>query len=365
MIIYIFVFSLVALLGFLEMANLQRKAIMFFAVITLACIWLFQSLRWTTGTDWSPYFTFFTRTEGFDGFMKADFEKGYSLLNYVVQYISNSYTFFLSVFCALFATLNAKYIVENSPFIFPVLLFTFSTMIFPVRQDLAVIIIYAGYVHLWKRNAPKFLIFVLMASMIHRTAIIFLPIYFISHYRYKSWQLLAVYIIGMLLGVTGFFTDTLMKFVLPNYGDMGDVLSEKVQTIVTNNELVLSPARLILSFLNGSVWLIFFLWMRNKISDSYTKQYNVFLNLYTVSLFVNRLFLTSLPEFARFALYFGGGFAILLSIVLKNSEVKYRALLFSFFILFCFMKMQENIKRFPDLFLPYVNIFSGYDRSVY
>ena len=54
-----------------------------------------------------------------------------------------------------------------------------------IRQSLAAAIIFAATKYILDGNFKKFLLVILLASTIHQTALIFIPIYFIV--RRKAW----------------------------------------------------------------------------------------------------------------------------------------------------------------------------------
>ncbi|GHU02621.1 hypothetical protein FACS1894147_04890 [Spirochaetia bacterium] len=54
-------------------------------------------IRWGVGTDWNPYYSFFTAFKTWKQYNNGTFEIGYSFLNYIIKNLTYSYTVFLCV----------------------------------------------------------------------------------------------------------------------------------------------------------------------------------------------------------------------------------------------------------------------------
>jgi hypothetical protein len=97
-------------------------------VILLCMLIVLSGLRWETGTDWQPYYTFFQINNTWNEYKNSQFEILYIFLNYAVKIFFNSYTVFLSILGT--STILLKYASIEKIAVYPAL--TFFYIIVPV-----------------------------------------------------------------------------------------------------------------------------------------------------------------------------------------------------------------------------------------
>jgi hypothetical protein len=364
--IYFVIFSLIAFFGLIEISGLRYINKNIFLVYGLAFIWMLYGLRWTTGADWKPYHDFFCKNETTSDFFNNKFEVGYTFLNYAVSIVWHNYTFFLLFFCGLYVYVNKLFITNFFQFYSVPLLYIFAVSGTIVRQSLAMAIVYFAYKYIVERNFFKFILLVLIAFTIHRSAIIILPFYFIVNRTYSNFFLIGFYLIGVYLSTTDYVIYFIIEMAKLIFGNVGGVVEDKLYVMLTTSAFVrsLTPFKILLSFINNAIWISLFLFFRKKIS-AITPSYDIFLNLYFISLFLTKVFNSSLMEFSRFANYFSGSLIILILMIFTFIDKKHRIIVYPFFVLFCLFKMIDILNVYPDLFFPYISIFSGSERFVY
>lgn len=199
-----------------------------------------SAIRWERGTDWSPYYEYFISIQSIDLGSNDRFELGYKYLNYIVNLISDNYTVFLAI-CALivyafqkkailnFSFLNLKRSInqdvnlkyENEyPMTMLLIIWTlYLGNVFVVRSTIAYIILFFSIIYIRERRLLLFLVFVTIAALFHRSAIIFLPAYYLYHIRLNKRLIVLVI---MLLPLVIYLADD------------GMLLLTKVLGVVTN-----------------------------------------------------------------------------------------------------------------------------------
>jgi hypothetical protein len=363
--IYYIVFLSIFLGGVLEVSGANKRTCHVLFSFNLFLFWALHAFRWTTGTDWMPYWDFFVTSKPFHEYFATQFEMGFALFNYLVGLFTKNYTIYLMIYSFILVFLYKKIAINNGSYFCIVLLFFYATTIFPVRQILALAFVIYSYKYIIDRNFKLFLIFILIATSIHRTAIIFLPVYFISHYRFNNYILILFYITGVILGMMGVAVDWILNFVIKYALGVDGVVVDKIKTYLISNESSerIGIVRFTFSMISNFIWIVLFLYYRKYIKD---KPYNVLLNIYFIGLFLNRLFVKSFPDVARISLFFSSSFILLIAMIICQMKPVNRKFFYVIISFYIFSQMMIILNgEYRDLFIPYVSVFSGIERFVY
>lgn len=361
--IYIIIFIFLSALALLEekVKTNQRVPLLLASVLLIV---LFQSLRWRTGTDWQPYHDFFIFSINDNYVDKSGFEFGYVFVNQIVRNLTNSFTCFLLMECslnALFVYLFAKGMKINYCLM---LLVSFSLSVFPIRYTLASNIVLCSYKCIIEKKAFLFLLIILIAFSIHRSVIIFLPMYFLARKEYPIGVLLFILLGAAILGTLGETTfDGIVQLISIFYSQVGDSFQSKLSAYVTEEIPEygqLSGIQLIISYLNSLIFVAaFYYFKRKKFENNLT--YNVLFNLYIAGIVLNRIFWQLIPDFARVTSLFTGGFPVLIYMILScyNNKVKFLGCLLM--CIYYYLKYQTSSFGgfYSDLFIPYYSVFSN------
>ncbi len=131
-------------------------------------------------------------------------DPGYELFMKLCQIISGNFQVFLLIVAIVFTVPMAIWIYKNSSapdmsfIIYSVLFYSFFA-ITGVRQTIATaVIVFCGYKFAKERKPLKFFILAFIAFMIHKSAVVFIPYYFIANIAF-SWIYLAVAVIVIFL----------------------------------------------------------------------------------------------------------------------------------------------------------------------
>lgn len=326
-----------------------------------AVILLFQALRWKTGTDWNPYLNEFLNVN--KPGLVDEFEPGYVFLNSIIRHLTDNYTVFLFVECGLnlFFTIFflKKMPITNKPI---GLLYFFAIAVFPIRFTLASNMILCSYVYILEKKIISFCVIVIGASLIHRTAISFLPMYFICQYKFSFKVLMIIYIGAIILGTLAEYTfGNLLQVASMAYGLTGSTVQSKMEAYVTGEipeRLALTPIRYLMSIANSTLFIfVFYYFKRTKFSSNTT--YTLLFTLYVLGISFNRIFLQTIPDFARMTSFFTGGFIIMIIMIIstfKRRTQVFATLALTFYI---FLSYNSTINGFyKNLFNPYYSIFT-------
>lgn len=378
MLIYIVIYGIVFSTMFLDngrLSNNNKKIILIFNVTLLT---LFFGLRWETGTDWEQYFSIFDEVR-WDNWWNMDrgvrnrdltVDPGFAFINILLKTICfNSYTCFLLV-TNLLRWLVIMYIVLKYSK-YPIVSFcAFVSMnyYFPTRNPYAIAICLLSIDYIFRRNLKCFLLIVFSASMIHLSAICFIPAYYLLNLRIKTRYLYVFFFLSVVFSAS-------LSILIGKLVPLLSILSPKLGVmaeIYTNLELdtELGNTRGILSYLLALFWISLFvncnktycyktnnLVLKNENNVSFVSKYNFYLLCYILSVCVYNIFSGNLHHFNRFAAFYDLSF-LLIPYVIDNYK-KIRLLIIIILVTYFYYRLYSSVFNgsWPDLFIPYKSIF--------
>lgn len=286
--------------------------------ISIALLVLFAGFRnITVGTDTGNYVYYFVNRPG-GIFSGSNIEKGFLVLQTIAQMISLSYWSLLTLI-ALTAVSGYAYLIRKVSVNVPISFFVYITLgayLFffnGARQGLAAGVFAVALVFLLKRKLMWYVIWVLIASLFHRTVLIMLPFYFLLHFKYSTGRMILFSFLSFIgLSFLSFFISFFDEGVSERYGayiDRG-----------ASGGFLLG-----LFFFVLSITLIYF---RRRIPIQVQKTYDVYLNL---CVFNSLIYLVVIimgvdVNFLRFSQYFLAGYVLIWPLIFKYTDIKTDAL---------------------------------------
>lgn len=201
----LFIFILVLFEIFLK--NKKLNKLNYYLVLILLIF--FAGLRDNVGTDWEAYYSFYKNKV-------YDVEYGYAFLNNLFSDLKVNYNIFLIILNLLSVILIFKYIKKNSKYVFIGILYFFSNLYLyynfsGFRQAIAIALTSYSISFLLSNKKSLFVIFVILASTFHLTAIVFLLILIIPRERIKLKYFILV--ISSFFLLTSIFLNELIEIV--------------------------------------------------------------------------------------------------------------------------------------------------------
>jgi len=271
-----------------------------FCLVILVLV-LFEGLRSSTvGTDTPGYCRRFERGIGWSinvtGGSTFESEPLFNIITLAARFVSPHYIALLMVVSTICAVTSIKSIKDVSVN-FTVSTYSFVTLAFylfgfaAMRQGLALCIFMLSFKYVIERNLWKFLIVVLAGSLIHKTLLITIPIYFLGYLKFtkKSFALIVTcaLIIASLLPKILAYTSTLDE-------------RYKYYTLETPE----SSGALLTLF--AGFLFVFFLLYRKTINVNRLRFYDIYLYMLLISvcIYVVVWLTGSNVEINRIAMYF-------------------------------------------------------------
>lgn len=361
------VFGLLVIASFLFDIVSQKRDNMYRAVF-LGIIMLFFYLsvcRWGVGPDWLSYLQHFQQIDSrgdIKDFIEKNFEPGYNLFTTINKQIVPYYTFQLFVIASIIYILVPITILKYSKYPILSLLVWYSMVIayiFPVRQNIAAVIIFFSVRYIIERRKILFLLFVAIAASFHYSALIFLPAYFVF-YRYVSCkQMMVLLLLAVCISfVSIYIIQSLLPFL--ENGMIGEKISKylEIADTHTGGSAYSKHAMLVRGIINRS-FLIFIIILLNRY-----RRHNTLLNGWcnvTVLAFI--LFSFTLPvsvPLARVTMYYD-----LLQIFLipylfyLNFTRRSKYLIYFVLVMYLFIRFRGVVFNYEDLYIPYKTVFES------
>lgn len=335
-------FFYLAILLYLLLSSLVRKnlILMWFNIFFLICIAGLRTIN--VGTDTHAYKDIYGWIESGTG----DFiEPGWYLLNVIVQLLGGNFNSLLLIAATLtlvpIGLVSSRYGKNPSLCLF----FYFSIFAYLqsfniMRQMLAVSWVLLACTYLDRRLNFRFLIIIAVATTIHTSALIAVPLLWIHHFKLSNdrikWMLFITFILGFLL------SDTVFAFLAgpyASYVESGNFSRDNL--MITYLQVVL------MNILFYSIYYTSNLELRN------TLPVKIFFIAVVIMNFTARLGLGS-----RIMLYFTIIQVILFPLYLSNNRIKNKGCTWLAVILYCFLIFMKLLIWDGNQVTPYRSIFS-------
>lgn len=130
-------------------------------------------------------------------------EVGFRYFMKFCSVFSLPFTFFLFLFGVLWLLGYNKVINKYSPHIIISLILlivgSYNQSIFVLRQHLAMVVVFLSYKYIIEKDFPKYIGVIAIAFLLHQTAIIVLPLYFLYHVKGKMNVIMLMILVAVFL----------------------------------------------------------------------------------------------------------------------------------------------------------------------
>lgn len=317
-------------------------------------------IRWETGTDWESYYAMFSWIKvPFSG-VDPNIEFGYWFLNNLSKEIVDSYTFALCVFATVLYGFFYRGIYTLSPYLIFTLFISFClgfAHIFFVRQNIAICIALYSILHIKERRFFLFILFLFLAFLFHRSALIFLFAYWLWNKSFQTKILIIYIFVGVVIGVL-FFKD-LVAFLAQFANTAFSSRVYKYLEIGTgDNSMAFSTTTLILKgFINRFFLFSLILYFLNKKRKT-DSVLNGLINLYAAGIVIYVVTLPISISFARLAIYYDLTQILIVPYIFKTiSSRNVKTVIFLFLSLYYLTRLYSSAFAYYDAFVPYKTIF--------
>lgn len=358
----IFLLSAFAIIEVFNKEIIDRYRMVF--IIACFSILVFQDgFRWETGTDWEPYYNFFTRLTVSSQYEEETFDLGYVLFNYAIRVFTESYTVFLVIFALLFYSAMFFLVFKLSSYPFVSLLIFYMTTVYYLgmnRQFMAMMFYAVGLVFLVKSNKRVFLLMVLLGAFFHKTILIGLCAMFLN----KRWNsLVVISIIALTLAIAS--SGIINRLPLGIFALLGDQAGDKMEYYSLNHDET-SMISMLFATIRRLIWIVPLMVFDKKIPNK-PQGYNLMFNLYFIGTVFYLLCNGTILQIvvSRALIYFNIMEIFLVPVFLTLLKPNYGKLLVMFlltgYVTFYVYRGFASYGEGTDYFVPYKGIFINTD----
>lgn len=359
---YFFFLVIVTIVAMLDITGLSRTTRVHILYVFAFVFTILGAIRFETGSDWEQYYTYFLRNDTWDSFFTDGrvYEYGYIIINYIAKLISDTYAVFLFIFTGIICYLHAKAIKSVTVFPLVALLIWFSYYlggIFSVRQNVALAVVLVSLIAIIKRQQLIFILLVILATCFHRTALIFLPAYWIFYSTLGWVRILLLSAAAFVIG----YTDAIMLLV-SQFTDIDIMLLEKFAAYAADPNNNYSYAysqeeRFGATIAKKCFVFILLCLCRNRLA-ALSPHFKGLVNLSFVAVIITLVFL-NIPEIAmRISAYYVVFEVVTLpSLLLLGKNIWQRLLIIVLIIGYCWVKYSYNIFNGEEMYVPFTTVF--------
>ncbi|MEI1704045.1 EpsG family protein [Acinetobacter baumannii] len=275
-----------------QFRNINLKLITYISLVFVLV--LFAGLRGNIEPDYLNYKDIYDNAK-MD--INIGVEPAFFYFNKFVAYWGGNFQWVILLMALFSITLKINFFLNNSKnFAFSILIY-YCSMFFlydfiAIRQALAMAFFMISIPYLIERKFFPYLCFVALASLVHISALVLLPLFFFIHYSYNKVFLYSI--LGLCTLITVLQTDIKLVSVVLNYLSLPGFASDKLDIYAKEDVYAaLSLRQLLLGF----VFIFFF----SKKDD---KMIQVLLNIYILGIVIGTL-LNEIPQLSfRLKAYF-------------------------------------------------------------
>ncbi|MFC5709828.1 EpsG family protein [Acinetobacter parvus] len=273
-------------------SDINLKIISYICLVSFLV--MLAGLRGNVEPDYSSYLDIFTNAR-MGG--EREIEPGFFYFNKILNNFGMSFQWVIFLIALFSITLKLNFFFKNSPnFAFSILIY-YCSMFFlydfiAIRQALSMAIFMISIRFIIDRKFFHYAALIAIASMIHLSALVLIPLYFFIHYSYN--KVLFYLVLLLTTSVSVLKVDIQLVSLLLNYFALPDFASNKLD-IYTQEDVfaALSGRQLLLGFV-----FVFFL------SKNDNKIIQVLLNIYILGIVIGTLF-NEVPQMSfRLKAYF-------------------------------------------------------------
>lgn len=137
-----------------------------------------------------------------------------------------------------------------------------------IRSGLAYAIILFGIQFITKRDWKRYFGLVFIAYFFHHSAVIAIPLYFISYINFRKWQIVAILALAFVIG--GFFTGVLQNYIIDTSQDLDVATTYTQGAFVEEAKGLANPLIYLQSFL-----LLAFTFNENRLKNRVPHYYTI------------------------------------------------------------------------------------------
>lgn len=339
--VYYIILFVITFYSYIDINNNGIKARIKVPYIVISSIFIFLcGIRVAQGADYWPYYKLYMSINKFvkwSDLFDADVEVSYVLISKILGYFRMPFFALLFIYGLISISLKTYSYYKYSPYPMISLLYFFMPNYFfsdsgHIRQGVSIALCLFSYQYIEQRKLFKFLFCIFISYYFHKTALIFIPAYWIAKLNLSTFSCFLIILFAII--ISPFKPYLFFENLFSNISS--DIIAEATGGFYSYKNLESAGWSI-----NDIVKLIFITtllvndrYICNTTSDeNYKMIRNLVVTYYFIyySLRENSIFSIRLPA------AYGDFWAILIAMIIKYSKKTYNHIIYFFFIIYIYL----------------------------
>ena len=351
--IYLIILFIMFILAFLNISDerIFPKYEKILLILLFIFLFIFAAFRYDTGYDFNSYKQIFDNLN-FNKIFLTDIEIGFSTVVCCIKALGLGYQWLILLIASISLLFKYKAIEKYSIYPFVSLMIYFSSNFIiqdfgQMRQGLAVALALYSIQYIKDQKLIKFLSIIFIAIMFHYSAIVFVPLYWLSKLDLNLKAIISI--LGISIALFIIMKTGIIEYILYNIIKSQFLINKYIA--YTSKGGYLGFLKLTFIFRVG-IFILFYL-LKDKIKPN-CKYYNVLATGYLLSIFMYIAFNSNVGLATRGSIYFKmlEIFIIPQIIYAVKDKIIVFNLLFIFYLL-TFKDLFFEVSSFKNNFIPY------------
>lgn len=339
--VYYIILFVITFYSYIDINNNGIKARIKIPYIVISSVFIFLcGIRVAQGADYWPYYKLYMSINKFvkwSDLFDADVEVSYVLISKILGYFRMPFFALLFIYGLISISLKTYSYYKYSPYPMISLLYFFMPNYFfsdsgHIRQGVSIALCLFSYQYIEQRKLFKFLFCIFISYYFHKTALIFIPAYWITKLNLSTFSCFLIILFAII--ISPFKPYLFFENLFSNISS--DIIAEATGGFYSYKNLESAGWSI-----NDIVKLIFITtllvndrYICNTTSDeNYKMIRNLVVTYYFIyySLRENSIFSIRLPA------AYGDFWAILIAMIIKYSKKTYYHIIYFFFIIYIYL----------------------------
>ena len=339
--VYYIILFVITFYSYIDINNNGIKARIKIPYIVISSVFIFLcGIRVAQGADYWPYYKLYMSINKFvkwSDLFDADVEVSYVLISKILGYFRMPFFALLFIYGLISISLKTYSYYKYSPYPMISLLYFFMPNYFfsdsgHIRQGVSIALCLFSYQYIEQRKLFKFLFCIFISYYFHKTALIFIPAYWITKLNLSTFSCFLIILFAII--ISPFKPYLFFENLFSNISS--DIIAEATGGFYSYKNLESAGWSI-----NDIVKLIFITtllvndrYICNTTSDeNYKMIRNLVVTYYFIYYFLreNSIFSIRLPA------AYGDFWAILIAMIIKYSKKTYNHIIYFFFIIYIYL----------------------------
>lgn len=334
---------------------IREKGMIFLALFIIICV---SGLRYNVGTDFMMYESFFHNAPNFLWFEK-NLEFFFILFAKISYFLNPNSSVLMFLFISIFIYYNIfKVAIKNCEnYELAIYLFItfgfFTSSLNGLRQWMAIPLIYVSLDHLSKKENKKFILYLFISYLCHKSSILMLPFLICVKYIKKDSIRFILIIISIILYLNYSMINNIILSLISNFS-----FFHKYIKYLTTYEYI-DTSIFVMPMFSLVTYILYYLFAKNKnINNTQNNEFQIYMINMLIFGFMSALLGTKIHYFERIQNYFLLSLIYVIPYIYTKVKKDLKKIIYIFCILMGLLFYIYSLNQNGANPLPYRTIFN-------